>query len=198
MHRYTSAKPIFIAEQCLKNKVWSQFLYSTTVKRLIKKKKNKETGSMSDLKRSGRPLTSRSTQKIKAVCESVGGSQEHHFGTLHTNRTSRKKSFCIFILTKFNWFKTSSILTTLIEQNLLSELWNNNKRMVIFLTIFIIFSDQPFSSWWLSKSTKLSYLEFNLRVIVKKQIHPQCVGANFGLEASRFSLSRHGNADFCA
>ena len=47
-------------------------LTSLTVKRLIKK--FRKTGSISDLKHSGRPSTSRSTQNIEAVRKSVAES----------------------------------------------------------------------------------------------------------------------------
>ncbi|XP_036185884.1 DDB1- and CUL4-associated factor 16 isoform X2 [Myotis myotis] len=86
MERYTKEQRIFIVEQYFKNNEGlaatvrnfrtkygrNSDLTSSTVKRLIKK--FRETGSISDLKHPGRPSTSRSTQNIEAVRESVAKS----------------------------------------------------------------------------------------------------------------------------
>ena len=86
MERYTKEQRVFIVEQYFKsNEVLAATvrnfhtkygrnsdLNSSTVKRLIKK--FRETGSISDLRHSGRPSTIRSTQNIEAVRESVAES----------------------------------------------------------------------------------------------------------------------------
>ncbi|KAK0166333.1 hypothetical protein PV328_004759 [Microctonus aethiopoides] len=111
MERYSKEQRVFIVEQYFKNNEGlaatvrnfrtkygrDSNLNSSTVKRLIKK--FRETGSISDLKHSGRPSTSRSAQNIDAVRESLaespGTSIRHRCQELGISRSSLQR-----ILTK--------------------------------------------------------------------------------------------------
>lgn len=107
--------------------------------------------------------------------------QEHQFGIVVKNWTIREalysvflQKFCIFILTKFNWLKMCSLLTTPNKDSLLNELTSadfSNKIIFILMTLLIVeivaFVIQKIHEWllWIKCIYNVSLFGADFRLI---------------------------------
>lgn len=195
MERYTKEQRVFIVEQYFKNNEGlaatvrnfrtkygrNSDLTSSTVKRLIKK--FRETGSISDLRHSGRPSTSRSTQNIEAVRESVaespGTSIRHRGQELDISRSSLQR-----IVTKdlhLHAYKVQLAQelkpTDHAQRREFVEWIMEQQQVDADFSNKIIFSDEAHFhlDGFVNRQNCRIWGSENPRVIVEKQMHPQRV-----------------------
>ncbi|CAK9813004.1 hypothetical protein ANTPLA_LOCUS7629 [Anthophora plagiata] len=194
MERYTKEQRVFIVEQYFKTNEGlaatvcnlrtkygrNSDVTSSTVKRLINK--FRETGSISDLRHSGCPLTSRSTQNIEAVRESIaespGTSIRHRAQELDISKSSLQR-----ILTKdlhLHAYKvqlTQKLKPTDHAQRREFVEWIMEQQVYADFSSKIIFSDEAHFhlDGFVNRQNCRIWGSENPREIVEKQMHPQRV-----------------------